>query len=194
MPSFHKNFKQKISLLAILYLFLTTPALLFAMQWQNVNFPDTYEEQGAKLELRCTKLHTVFFMKTFIAGFYLPKGVTGSQAESDVPKRIEVSYFIHVSGRRLFDCTVAKMRENLKPAEFARLKNRFPVLERYFIDIKPGDRYALSYTPGTATKFIYNNRLVGTMEGADLAKALFSVWMGPHPVDSGLKEKVFKTH
>jgi hypothetical protein len=52
---------------------------------------------------------------------------------------------------------------------------------------QPGDRYALTYLPGVGTELSLNGRPLGTIPGEDFAAALFSIWLGPHPLDDDLK-------
>ena len=67
------------------------------------------------------------------------------------------------------------------------LQNQIAYHNSLYVDIEPGDRYSLSYTPGQGTVLALNGRPLGTIEGADFAAALFSIWLGPNPADAGFK-------
>ena len=59
-----------------------------------------------------------------------------------------------------------------------------------YVDVKPGDRYALTYVPGVGTELAFNGKPRGVIEGADFAAAYFAIWLGPQPLDNSLKEKL----
>lgn len=73
--------------------------------------------------------------------------------------------------------------ESLMPALRARL-TRF---NQGIRDLKEGDRLTITYRPGEGTGLESKggDRLV--VEGKDFADALFSVWLGNHPVDAALQ-------
>ena len=54
--------------------------------------------------------------------------------------------------------------------------------------MNPGDRYSLTYIPGKGTTLSLNGVPKGTVDGADFAAALFSIWLGPNPIDSNFKQ------
>jgi len=37
-----------------------------------------------------------------------------------------------------------------------------------------------------------NGRALGSVEGADFASALFSIWLGKHPFDASLKQQLLR--
>ena len=57
----------------------------------------------------------------------------------------------------------------------------------FYEDVKPGDRYALTYLPGLGTELALNGKRLGVIEGADFGAALFSIWFGDQPFDAALK-------
>ena len=55
-------------------------------------------------------------------------------------------------------------------------------------DVQKGDRYALTYVPGAGTTLALNGRPLGTIEGADFAAALFTIWLGTKdPMDASFR-------
>jgi hypothetical protein len=59
-------------------------------------------------------------------------------------------------------------------------------------DVKPGDRYALTYIPGSGTELSFNGSPLVVIDGADFAAAYFSIWLGKRPLDPGLKDKLLR--
>lgn len=50
------------------------------------------------------------------------------------------------------------------------------------------DKIDLIYLPGIGTQVKKNGKLLGTIKGLDFKKALFGIWFGDKPADSGLKD------
>jgi hypothetical protein len=48
----------------------------------------------------------------------------------------------------------------------------------------------LTYIPGKGTELTLNGKSKGTVEGADFAAALFSIWLGPKPISESLKKEL----
>ena len=72
--------------------------------------------------------------------------------------------------------------------ELAKLRSRIDLFNAAYRDIKPGDRYALTYQPGKGTELSFNGEPLVTIEGADFAAAYFSIWLGHKPLDDNLKK------
>ena len=67
---------------------------------------------------------------------------------------------------------------------------RLEKLHAAYEDVAPGDRYALTYLPGTGTSLSKNGRVIATTPGADFAAAYFSIWLGERPIDDSLRDRL----
>jgi len=56
--------------------------------------------------------------------------------------------------------------------------------------LKDGDDIQLIYKPGKGTAVMINGSYKGLVEGLEFKKALFSIWLGSTPADSGLKKSM----
>jgi hypothetical protein len=63
-------------------------------------------------------------------------------------------------------------------------------LNRLYKDVQPKDRYALTYLPGLGTQLTLNSVSLGTIEGAEFAKALFGIWIGVNPIDKTFRDRL----
>lgn len=153
-------------------------------------FSPLQQDHDTQMALIGTANKWAFFMKIFTAGLYLDNKVKVDQVMNDVAKKIEVNYFYPIPGKKLSQYTKNQMKLNVTPQEYAGLADRLKILDHYFVDLKPGDRYALHYIPGTGTKFIYNGKEVGVIQGSDFAKGIFSVWLGDKPMDRHVKNEI----
>lgn len=174
---------------AFLLIFLLVSSNVFAQQISGVWFNENYVDQGINMSLQGTGLKNLLFFKAFAAGFYKGQGDT-SDLLGNYPKRIEVKYFVSIPGQKLNNFTIDIMKQNTSPADLESLKDEIRQMGKYFVDLKPGDMFSLTYIPSVGTKFEHNNHLVGIIKGQEFAKALFSVWIGKKPFDNRLKEQV----
>jgi len=57
-------------------------------------------------------------------------------------------------------------------------------------EAKKDDVYDIIYNPGQGISVFMKGTLKGTIRGLDFKKALFAIWLGNEPADSGLKEEM----
>lgn len=162
----------------------------FANEAYGINFEQRFTMDGNPMVLKGVGLKRVFFMKAFVAGFYLEENIPTDQVFDNVPKRIEVMYFVNIPGDKLSKYTEDLMQKNMSAREYKSLRDRIYIMREYFVDLKPGDRYALTYIPKVGTKFEYNGKLVGIIGGEDFARGLFSTWIGANPMDQKIKSQI----
>jgi hypothetical protein len=73
-----------------------------------------------------------------------------------------------------------------------RLRPRLDQLNALYRDVEPGDRYSLTYVPDWGTELALNGVPLGRIPGADLAAAVFAIWLGDQPMDEPLKRRLLK--
>ena len=169
--------------------FSLSSSQLWAAEISGVRFAETYQDQGVVLKLRGTGLKTAFFFNAFAAGYYSADGANSYEL-ARFPKRIEVEYFVNIPKRKLSAYTIEQMKENVSDTEFDQIRAQVKLMEDFFVDLKSGDRFSLTYLPGVGTKFAHNDQLTGIIQGEDFARALFAVWLGEKPFDRQLKTQI----
>lgn len=128
------------------------------------HFKDVYIEEGTTLKLQGAGMKWFMFLRVFVAGLYLPEGTSPEDAlNADIAKRIEVHYFYDIPGKYLSNYTKKMIRANTSKEEFKDLTEELALMEKYFVDLKDGDSFALAYRPDEGTRFIYNDKVVGTI-------------------------------
>ena len=125
--------------------------------------------------------------KVYVAALYLEEGVPGRRVLEDVPKRLEIAYFRGFTDEQFRRVTLEGIRRNVDAATFERLRPSIEELNALYRDVRAGDRYALEYAPGSGTTLILNGEPLGSVEGPELARAVFSIWLGEEPFDADLK-------
>jgi hypothetical protein len=73
---------------------------------------------------------------------------------------------------------------------YIQLRSRIDYHNSLYEDVQPGDRYSLTYIPGKGTELALNGEPKGTIEGADFAAAVFSIWLGPEPINESFKRHI----
>ncbi len=177
-------------LLALLF-FLPAPA--HALTVEKVIFADSTTIGGKMVPLRnAALLRYLKFIKAYVAALYLPEGVKPEDVLTDVPKRLEINYLVSIKGPDFGKGAAPTLERNQTPAELAKLQGRIDRLNATYKDVKPGDRYALTYLPGRGTELALNGTPLIVIEGADFAAAYFGIWLGRESIDDNLKRGLLK--
>ncbi len=179
------------------YLMITLTFLAFsfvsaeAAKIENVYFPNEYTAENLKLKIRGTALlRYMVFIKAYVGGLYLPENVPADAALSEVPKRLEVAYFQPIKGKDFGPATREMIAKNVDAQTFEQLQQKIELHNSLYEDVKPGDRYALTYIPGKGTELTLNGEPKGIIEGSEFAAALFAIWLGPNPIDKTFKKQI----
>ena len=155
---------------------------------EGVSFSDSIQAGSVTLPLRGVGLAK--FLRTisvYVAALYLPYGTEPERVLEDVPKRLELSYFRSIRAGDFGRAADKVLADNVPPERLTVLAPRIAQLHRLYEDVKAGDRYGLTYTPGVGTELSLNGVVKGTVEGADFAAAYFAIWLGPNPINEALK-------
>jgi len=103
------------------------------------------------------------------------ENVSADAVLSNVPKRLEVEYFHAIKGEEFGPATRKMIARNVDDLTFERLKPKIELHSLMYEDVRPGDRYSLTYIPGRGTELALNGKPKGIIEGADFASAVFSI-------------------
>jgi hypothetical protein len=131
-------------------------------------------------------------IKVYVAALYLAPGVKPETVLDDVPKRLELSYFRPLKAGDFGQAADKVLSDNVSQATITALKPRIEQMHRLYEDVKPGDRYGLTYVPGVGTELALNGQRKGVIEGADFAAAYFAIWLGPDPINEVLRDGLLK--
>lgn len=172
------------------------PATALAAEIEGVEFPDEIkvsEDPAVPLKVFGTGLlrYRVVF-RGYVAALYLPEGVPGERALDDVPRRLELSYFWSIDGEDFGEAANQLLARSLGERELEALKPKLERLHRAYRDVRPGDRYALTYVPDVGTELRLNDEQLVTIPGEDFARAYFGIWLGDEPLDEGLRDKLLR--
>jgi len=158
---------------------------------EEVAFERRIEALGAPLELRGAGLFRwKWFVKVYAAALYVPGGAAAFDPTTDVARRLEFSYLVGIERDGFGKAADELLAGNFPPEAIAPLRARLDRLHAAYVDVKPGDRYALSYVPGQGTELTFNGRRLVLIEGADFARVYYAIWLGQAPIDRGLRDRL----
>jgi hypothetical protein len=166
---------------------------VYALTVDNVTFADSVTIGTKEVPLHnAALLRYLKLIKAYVAALYLPDGVTTENVLSDVPKRLEINYLVSIKGPDFGKGAEPTLKLNHTPVELAKLRSRIDRINGMYRDVKPGDRYALTYLPGRGTELALNGKPLAVIEGADFAAAYFGIWLGRNSIDDKLKRDLLK--
>ena len=181
------NFKRIIFIFIFAFVFPSGPE---AAKIEGASFRNSITVDNTTLHLIGAGLLRYWGFKAYVGAFYLEEGYTIKEALSDRAKRIEIEYLRPIKGKDFGPATDKGISENVDVETFKRLRPQIDYHNSLYEDVQPGDRYSLTYIPGNGTELALNGEPKGIIEGADFASAVFSIWLGPKPMNESFKKQI----
>jgi ABC-type phosphate transport system auxiliary subunit len=178
--------KNTVSCAVLLLSLLALPAT--AKEIAGVNYPETASVSGQELKLNGVGLRKKAIFKVYTVGLYLqtPSQDAATVISSDQIKRVRMSMKRDLKKEQISEAIVDGFKKNAG-ANLGKLQQRLDTFAAAIPDLKEGQELVITYTPGKGTTVTSSSGQELAVEGKDFADALFSVWLGKDPVDSGLK-------
>lgn len=117
---------------------------------------------------------------------HLPAGATDPLA--DAARRISFRYLRPFTAAELGKATTKTLRERAPSPAPPELETGLAAINALWPSVVKGDELILTYAPGTGVTVSFNGKDQGTVPGAVFAKTLFSIWIGPKPIDDDLRK------
>lgn len=178
-------------LLIIILAALLVSSLAVAKEIGGVQLPDSLMAGEDTLLLNGAGLRKKLFIKVYAGGLYL------TQKNQDPQKIIEADeamairmHFIYdgVSSEKLIDTWNEGFNKATNGNIFP-IKKEIDEFNSFFTqEAKKNDIYDIIYNPGQGVRVFMKGMLMGTITGLDFKKALFCIWLGKKPADTGLKK------
>ncbi len=166
-----------------------------AMELAGVTLPDTITVGGATLKLNGMGVRKKLFIKVYVGGLYVaaPSHDAAAIIAADEPKEV-VMHFLYskVEKEKLTEAWREGFANN-SAAQLPALQARLDQFCAWWPDMKSGGRAVITYMPGTGTTLVLNGKEAGVIPGKDFADAMFAVWLGAKPADSGLRAGMLGT-
>lgn len=162
-----------------------------AAEIEGVVFQDSITVEGQELPVRGTGLFRyLVFIKAYVGVLYMPDDISSERVLADIPKRLELEYFHPIKGEDFGAATNKILAQNLDGETLERLMPRVEMYNALYRNVKPGDRYAMTYVPGKGTELALNGEPLGTIEGEDFASAMYAMWLGDKPMNRSFKRQL----
>jgi hypothetical protein len=164
-----------------------------AVEIENTKFHDRLQVGDTLLDVRNVAVFRYrLVFKPFVAALYLERNTPTAQVLADIPKRLEIEYYYAINGREIAAASDKILAENLTADQLSALRPRLERIRGLYQDVRPGDRYSLTYIPNYGTLLSLNERALGVVEGADFATAYFTIWLGKSPMDNALRDQLLR--
>jgi Chalcone isomerase-like len=152
--------------------------------------PDTVSMDGKTLRLIGAGIRNKWMFNVYVGALYAEKPTFNAQnlINSEQVKRMELRMLRDVAKEKIVE-SITEGFEKQSKAQMPALKSRLDQLGAAIPDLKKGDVLGLTYVPDKGV-VISGAATETAIPGKDFADALFTVWLGPDPVDSGLKRKL----
>jgi len=146
-------------------------------------FPASTKSGDITLERKGVSQLTVgYIFKVYAAAFYQEAALGPVDALSDRPRHLEIHYLRNISRDAFIEAAEDMLAQQHSAAEIDSIRPGIQQINGLYQDVKTGDRYALTYTPGTGTELFFNGQSKGVIPGAAFARIYFSIWLGAeHP-------------
>jgi hypothetical protein len=182
--------RQFFILMMIAMLIIVISPAIHAAKIEGTYYDDINTAGDKTLELAGVGLLRYWGFKAYTGAFYLEEGFPIEEALSDRAKRIEIEYMRPIKGKDFGPATKKGIKKNVSSEVYNRLRPQIEYHNSLYEDVKPGDRYSLTYIPGRGTELALNGEPKGTIEGAEFAAAVFSIWLGSKPIDKTFKKQI----
>ena len=180
---------RRDTILLLTALLLATPAsgaIESGVEFDDFAVVETASREPTPLELCSTGLlRYKRIIRAYAAALY--REDCGGDDLAATAMRLELSYFWSIDGGKFGDAAETLLRKNLDPTGFAAIEERMRRLHARYRSVSPGDRYALTWSPGAGMELSFNGRSLAFIEGEDFARAYFDLWLGDDPMDERLR-------
>jgi hypothetical protein len=183
----HQFFKKALFLVVAAMIF---PFGLDASEIEGVVFRDKLTVADKTLNSKGAGVLRYWGFKAYVGTFYLEEGLPIEEALSDSAKRIEIEYLRPIRRKDFGPATDKGIFKNVDAETFTRLRPQIDYHNSLYEDVQPGDRFSLTYIPGKGTELALNDEPKGIIEGANFAAAVFSIWLGPEPINKSFKNQI----
>jgi hypothetical protein len=161
----------------------------------GIKYEETEQVGGAKLQLNGAGIRYKAIFKVYTAGLYLPGRMNNPEAiyaASATPRRIHIVMLREIDGNELGKLFTQGMEKNSPREIFAKSINGTIKMADLFSKRKKlsaGESFSVDWIPGSGTVILVNGKVEAEpIKEPEFYAALMSIWLGPSPADSQLKE------
>ena len=175
------------SVAALLWILAASVGL--SLEIAGVRLPDTDTVDGKTLKLNGAGVRKKILFKVYAAGLYLetPSKDAAAVISATQIKSMRLHILRNLKGKQVSDAISEGFERNSKE-QLPKLSARLEKLKEMIPDVAVDDLILFTSLPDKGVRVTVRGTERGTIEGRDFADALFSVWLGPNPVQEDLKK------
>lgn len=163
-----------------------------AAEVAGVKVDEKVSASGKDLTLNGAGLRSIAFFKVYVASLYLPsKSTNPSQIlDSLTTARMNLRVMRDIDADTLYGALKEGFNNNVPESEVAAMQPRmqqFAAIMRKVGATHPGDVITIDFHQDNVSLGLNGNSL-GTLAAPRFGRHLLSIWLGEHPVESGLKK------
>lgn len=182
-----KRFARGAALVALMLLAVRAEARTRG----GVTMPDHVRVYGKCLFLNGLALRevTIFGIDVYVAGLYLERRSSDPNdiLRSQQIKILHIFFKRHVDRSDLINRARKKLDKILTPQQRRRFLPKIARLAGWIPSLHEGDTLTFTYLPKRGLQLQVDGALKGIIPGKRFARALFSLWLGPHPTSDKVK-------
>ncbi|HVL10446.1 MAG TPA: chalcone isomerase family protein [Burkholderiaceae bacterium] len=170
---------------------LATPGMAAELEGQR--FEETAQVATKDLQLNGVGLRTVFVIKAYAAGLYLPEKARNAAVVLGMggTKRLQIKPLREVDADTFIKALSEGIRKNHSEAQIIKLNSRLDQLSetlRMLGKAQKGDTINFDFAPESGTQISINGATKGKpIPGEDFYQAVLRIFIGDQPVDRDLK-------
>ena len=178
----------KLSSSLVFILILTVSTFAQDIKSHGVTFPAKMKINEKVVKYNGSGLREKYFIDLYVAALYVQAQSSDAKKITNTDEEMCIRLKI-VSNKVTRDKFVETVKEGFKTsttgkATDSEIESFMKIFSKPF---KSGDDIILIYKPGTGVQVVMNGDNLGTQKGLEFKKALWGIWFGDKPVDSGLK-------
>lgn len=186
-PSGARSRLARILLVTALGASIAVPAA--AATVKGIEFPDHKSVGGKKLALTGAGVRDMLVVDVYAAGMYSEKPVQDAQelVASDQTKQFRMVMIRAMTHEQAAKAFTEGVEKNVTPAQMNKVRYQLDkLLNAIPPKLEKGQELVGTYAPGRGLT-VTGPGMNLMFPGKDFADALFSIWLGPNPVDRELK-------
>jgi hypothetical protein len=165
-----------------------------AREIQGVNYEESIELHGARLQLNGAGTRYKAVFKVYTAGLYLSRKVASTPDVMAVlgPKRFSLTFVREIGSEELGRLFIKGIKSNTPNDEYTRIVGSVMRMSQVFYEarkMKVGETINMDWVPGKGTIISIRDVPVGDpFPEPEFYNALLRIWIGADPADWQLKE------
>lgn len=150
-------------------------------------FERTVEEHGQRYHLIGSGVFRYMIWTAYAGAYYQLEDETQPQPLVDIPRRLELAYFHAIEASDFAEATTETLQKSLTAYEFSQLEAEIETFNQSYQNVEPQDRYVLSWD-GDTLRLVLNGDTLFEGGDAELASAMFGIWLGERPLGEDFRD------